>query len=144
MPSWFPFFRAVKSHLSPSSGKVLIITRMPTAEHYPFFPLAEEAWSSGSGTPYPEYAKVLEMLNYTVTTEVLEHTVVVNKDEWFEMIRNRFWSTFAGMSDTQLEDGIANLNTRLAGGAFDHNTVDNTLKFTDKLAFISAQAPPSI
>ena len=36
------------------------------------------------------------------------------KEQWFHMIRSRFWSTFSHFNDEELEDGIDELKIILA------------------------------
>ena len=134
------FFEAARSQVPLETGAILTVTRLPTAEHYPFFPLAWKVWMANSGTPYLEYAQIMRDAGFSVSTEVLDYEVVIGKEQWFTMIRNRFWSTFADMSDGEIEEGLAHLEGKLAEGAFGYNSSDGNLHFSDRLVFILAGA----
>ena len=136
------FLSAVSSQISPDVGVLLSITRMPSADHYPFFPLAEKLWAENSGRSHADYVTLLEEAGFTVTMEVLDYQVVIDQAVWFGMIRNRFWSTFSAMSDSEIEEGLAHLQSRLEDGAFGYNASDRTLRFPDKFSFISATIKP--
>ena len=136
------FLNAVSSQISPDVGMLLTITRMPSAAHYPFFPLAEKVWAENSGNSHADYVTLLEEAGFTVTMEVLDYQVVMDQAVWFGMIRNRFWSTFSAMSDSEIEEGLVHLQSRLEDGAFGYNASDGTLHFQEKLAFVSATVKP--
>ena len=38
----------------------------------------------------------------------------MSKDDWFQIIRSRYWSTFSHFNDYELEEGIKELKISLA------------------------------
>ena len=48
---------------------------------------------------------------------------------WYQMVRNRFWSTFTHFTDAELDQGLVELKER-------YGAEENNLTFTDRLMFI--------
>lgn len=71
-----------------------------------------------------------------VTVHRLAYHARVPVDAWLRMVANRFWSTFAGMNDAQLSDGLAEL--RMLAGEQVH------FCFEDRLLLLQAQRPGNV
>jgi len=93
-------------------GIILTVTR-PNKAVYPLFQAAHKVWSEQQ--PLKE-----ELLNYiegaklNVVCKSIFIDISLSKEQWFHMIRSRFWSTFSHFNDIELEDGIDELKIKLA------------------------------
>lgn len=79
------------------------------------------------------YTTFYRSLNAQVTVHHRAYRARVLVAAWLEMVGNRFWSTFAHMTDTQLSQGLEELRA-LAG--------DNEyFSFEDRLLLLQAHTP---
>lgn len=109
-------------------GRMLIVTLPPKLD-YPLFPAARDRFAAGQ--PEPEaVADALGRAGLTVTTEVEEFTVSVDREHWLRLVANRWMSVLSTFSDEEMESGLAEI-------AEQHP--DPRLEFTDRFAFILAQ-----
>ncbi len=117
--------------LLPSPARVLVITR-PRDAQYPLFEAAQQVWLRD--TPdHEEHANKMRKAGFTVECVMEEFPVTLPREQWFDMIRGRFWSTLQDFGHEELEAGIEELTDRLPESNF--------VSYTDKLAFIVAHRP---
>lgn len=109
-------------------GRMSIITRMPTSEHYPFFEAAHKVWVDNQ-EHYDTYADMLRKSGLEVDVAIRDFEVRMPKEAWIGMVRARFWSTFSHFSDEELEAGIKELEARFKG--------EEEVVFPDRLVFIT-------
>lgn len=109
-------------------GRILIVTRPKTVD-YPFFAAAHRVWEAHQDEAV-DYAATLQDAGFQTAIHLRPYPIALPKDQWFAMIRKRFWSTFARFSDEELEAGIAEIERAHPG--------DN-LSFDDRLLFLIAR-----
>lgn len=117
--------------LAPS-GRIVIVTR-PVVPDYPLFSAAKIVWRLGQ-PPAARYAEALRSAGFEVTVEDHAYPFEIPREEWFALIRRRFWSTFSHFSDDQLEVGIAELSERFP---------EELLSFEERLTFVIARKAPA-
>ena len=59
-----------------------------------------------------------------------DYNVVMPEEEWYGMIRQRFWSNFAPFSDGEVEEGVEEVRCKYGGGG--------SISFPDRIVFIVA------
>lgn len=109
-------------------GKLLTVTR-PAVVHYPFFQAALDIWSQ-SQLDAEVYVRSQQQAGFLVNSQTHDYPVTISKKDWFEMIKNRFWSTFSHFNDEELQAGLMELEEK-------YTKVD-ILEFVDTLIFIEA------
>ena len=120
-------FDGISSQLR-DGGRVSIITRWPTSEHYPFFAAAHKVWEAHQ-EHYDTYADMIRKSGLRVEIAVRDFEVKMPVDAWLGMVRARFWSTFSHFSYKELAAGLKELEERFAG--------ESEVVFPDKLVFIT-------
>jgi ubiquinone/menaquinone biosynthesis C-methylase UbiE len=109
-------------------GRLLTLTR-PTIVHYPFFQAALDIWDQFK--PVPElYVQLQKEAGFSVHCQTDDYPIQIPKTQWFEMIKNRFWSTFSHFNDEELQAGLMELEKKYAQA--------DVLNFVDTLVFIEA------
>jgi 2-polyprenyl-3-methyl-5-hydroxy-6-metoxy-1,4-benzoquinol methylase len=111
--------------LLPPGGRILIVM-IPVRIDYPLFTAALERFA----TLQPDPAEIAVILSATgLETEVTQdsYPLTVEKDRYLSMVRNRYMSLLSTFTDTELEQGITEIQERHPG---------DRLEFTDRFAFI--------
>jgi cyclopropane fatty-acyl-phospholipid synthase-like methyltransferase len=109
-------------------GILLTITR-PHIVHYPFFQAALDIWSQFQ--PDSElYVQLQKEAGFSVNCQTYDYQIQIPKTQWFEMIKNRFWSTFSHFDDEELQAGLMELEDKYVKAEI--------LNFVDTLVFIEA------
>jgi ubiquinone/menaquinone biosynthesis C-methylase UbiE len=103
--------RGLKECLLPG-GRILVVTR-PHVPEYPFFSGALDAWKAGQ-SPVEVYTDAFREAGFS-TVDVFEERLPlrVEANQWFDMIRSKWWSCFAQFSDDELDHGINDLKANL-------------------------------
>ncbi len=109
-------------------GKLLTVTR-PAVVHYPFFQAALDIWPQ-SQLDSKIYVKLQQNAGFRVNCQTYDYPVTISKKDWFEMIKNRFWSIFSHFNDEELQAGLMILER-------EYIHVD-ILQFVDTLVFLEA------
>lgn len=123
-------FTGICSQLKPG-GRVLIVTRPSKDIEYPFFKAAYEVWQQDQAE-CSVYVDVLLKAGFaSVETRIKPYPCVIEKAQWFRMIKQRFWSTFSNFTEEELDAGIKELEEKYE--------LQTHLEFTDKLVFITAE-----
>lgn len=126
-------FAAMRRAKLASSGKLVIATR-PRVPDYPLFGAALEAWAEDQ----PDQATLeseLRAAGFTrVRTSTEAYPCSVSRDQWCDMIRSRFWSTFSKFSDVEIERGAEEIR---------HKFAEQILRFEERLVIIVADCPSS-
>ena len=120
-------FQNINRQLNPN-GSLLIVTR-PVDTSFPFFNKVKEIWKT-TQPPSSVFTSSLLESNYNIAIHEREYKVSMSKLHWYDFIRNKSFSEFSLCSDSELEDGIRELEER-------YKDID-TLNFVDKLIFIIA------
>lgn len=110
-------------------GGILLTVRRPAIVHYPFFQAALDLWPKKK-SPVETLVKQMEGAGFSVSYQTYDYPVQIAKQQWFEMIKNRFWSTFSYFNDEELAAGLAELAAKYAQ--------TDVLYFADSLMFIEA------
>jgi len=127
VPRWASVASSLYS-LLPSPSRVVIMTRPPTSHHFPFFPAAHDEWARHQEPP-SAYAGPLEAAGFGVEVVERAYGVDMAKQQWLDMMRGRFWSTFSAFGDDELEEGVRRVDREHPG---------ERLAFEDRLCFIVA------
>jgi len=120
-------YSGIYQQLRPQ-GLLLTVTR-PTFVRYPFFQAAFEVWEKHQ-PPTEPFVEELERTGFSVSYQTYSYPVHLPKQQWFAMIRDRFWSTFSYFNDEELQAGIAELEEEYADQHY--------LSFAEELVFITA------
>lgn len=106
------FFAGLLERLPPG-GQVLIVTR-PQRPAYPFPEIASRLWAEGQAH-HEVYEGELRQAGFEVEASLEAFPMRVAKTTWYGMLRSRFWSHLAHVTDAELEAGIAELEARHPG-----------------------------
>lgn len=111
------------------NGILVIMTRPNDSSHYPFFKMAHKAWEQCQ--PKSDYyVKKLED-SFSKTEKTVEmFPVKIKLQTWIKMIKNKFWSVFAGMSNQQIEEGVEEVISKYK---------NEYITFDEKIIFIISQ-----
>lgn len=122
-----PRFWQTTYKVLPKGGRLLIITR-PQQTAFPFFDAAKAVFAQNQ-PPYEALETELRECGFEITTARRSHTFTLPKESWYEMLRHRFMSDLGSFSDREIEEGIAEIESR-----YERDTID----IIDHLIFISA------
>lgn len=113
---------------------LLIITRPQREIDYPLWDEAREIWAKNQ--PHvDELMKDLSTAGFAAVDYTVEaYPCEIALERWQKMVKERFWSTFANFSDSELE-AACNTIAKSETGRTDANGV---LRFEDRLVFIKA------
>ncbi|MEM7249442.1 MAG: methyltransferase domain-containing protein [Acidobacteriota bacterium] len=110
-------------------GRLLLVTR-PREVDYPLFAAARQAWRDQQPEA-EDFAEILREAGAEVSLETASWRWSLPRVDWWQLVRNRFWSVFRGFDDAALEAGLAELADELGPG--------DTVEFDDRLVFILAR-----
>jgi SAM-dependent methyltransferase len=116
--------RGLAELLAP--GGRIVIVMLPARIGYPLFTAALQHFERLQ----PDPADIAAMLSGAGLETELTHdsyTLVLAKDRYLSMVRNRYMSLLADFSDAELERGISDIQERYPG---------DRLEFADRFAFI--------
>ena len=112
------------------NGRVVVCTRPRDDTEYPFFAAARDVWRAQQ--PSAEYfVEAFEKHGFSCRVDVAAYPAVIDREVWLGMMRNRFWSTFAGFSDGELDAGVAEVAAAHPPGP---------IAFEERVVFIVADA----
>lgn len=113
-------------------GRLVIVTRPKYEIDYPFFAAAKEQWALHQ--PEPDEGKAeLEAAGFQpVHTLVLTYPCSIATKEWLGFVRVRGWSTFNIFSDSELEEGCAEIIRKYGD--------TETLTFEERIVLVIADA----
>jgi cyclopropane fatty-acyl-phospholipid synthase-like methyltransferase len=124
-------FKDIKECLS-DDGISLIITR-PSEVDYPLFNEARVVWRKNQLSKDILLEKIKDSGLNVIIKSVFKN-ITITKDEWYNMIRRRVWSTFSYFNDTELEKGIAELEIEFAN--------KNEISFNEELLLFIIKKEP--
>lgn len=129
-------FRGFYDCLVPSPKdrhSLLIITRPQKDIDYPLWEEARDVWAKNQPSS-EEFVSELEGAGFTNVEQTTErYPCSIPLERWQSMVKNRFWSTFAGFSDEELAIACANMPE------YEKSRIrDGSIHFEDRLLFISA------
>jgi SAM-dependent methyltransferase len=107
-------------------GGRIVIVMLPARIGYPLFTAALQRFARLQPDP-ADIAVTLSAAGLETELTYDSHTLSFDKDRYLAMIRNRYMSLLASFTDTELEDGIHEIQNRYPG---------DRLKFADQFAFI--------
>ena len=73
---------------------------------YPFFEAARKVWRAAQPSA-DHFVEAFRNAGFACAVDVAAYPAVIDREVWLGMMRNRFWSTFAGFSDGELATGVA-------------------------------------
>lgn len=127
IPKRGEFWKILHSAL-PHDGKILIITR-PQKIEFPFFTAAKVEFARNQ--PSLERIEMeLRSGGFEITTHQRSHTFTLKKEDWYTMLRHRFMSDLGVFSNTEIEEGILEIEEKEGG--------NETIDIIDNLIFITA------
>lgn len=121
-------FRGMAAHLPP--GAIVTIITRPQYPQYPLFQKAMEIWAANQ----PDWKDVVEEMKeaglHGVKVTLRRYEATLKKETWFDMVRNRFWSTFSHCTDEELKCGVEELEGKYLD--------EENAEFLDELVFLTA------
>lgn len=129
-------FRGFYESIEPSPSdrpSLLIITRPQKDIDYPIWSDAKVVWAENQPS-LEEFVSELEEAGFTdVSSDIQRYPCSIPLERWQAMVRNRFWSTFAGFSDEELDAACEAMPETER-----HRLHDGVIQFEDRLLFITA------
>lgn len=111
----------------PAGGRILIVTR-PQAIALPLFDQAKEVFRRKQ--PHQDtLIQELQSCGFETELKIQPYIFTLDKNTWFDMIRNRFMSDLAGFNEAEIEAGIREIDSRHAG---------TELEIPDTILYIAA------
>jgi len=99
--------------------------------HYPFFTKAHQNWSAHQ-CDEAVYVQALKDAGFgEVIVQRHDYTVEMPAQQWYDMVRGRFWSNLAQFTEKEIDDGIKEIKERVG------NT--SQISFPDRILFIVAK-----
>jgi ubiquinone/menaquinone biosynthesis C-methylase UbiE len=122
-------FKDIAKCLS-KDGICLTITR-PVEVMYPLFNKAREIWKKQQ----PSKETLLEHMRNSglnITYYSIFKNIIISKENWYNMMRSRFWSTFSYLTDSEIEEGILELEKGILNNI-------NQIEIIEELILITAK-----
>ena len=127
---------AASTEQQPSTPALLIITRPQREIDYPLWKEARDIWAANQ----PHVNELMMDLRkagfQTVDYTVEAYPCEISLKRWQAMVRQRFWSTFANFTDSELEAACLTMAAAEAHRVDEHGIV----RFEDRLVFLRAFA----
>ncbi|MGK7940745.1 MAG: class I SAM-dependent methyltransferase [Crocosphaera sp.] len=114
-----------------SEGILLLILLPPTIE-YPLFTEALRTYESVQ-PHYNDLVTIFEKIGFQTTVNLVEYPVSIPKENYFEMVANRYMSLLSRFDDQQLQQGLREMKEKY------HEK--SNLEFCDRFVFILANKP---
>ena len=121
-------FKNIRQQLN--EGGMMCIDTRPMKCDYPWFQAATDAWNSMDENHIVDTLNHAGYLDVQMLERSLEHIVPV--EDWIEMIRMRFFSNLALLTNDDIEEGIHEMKTDLLNG-------EDVVRLNDKHLFIVAK-----
>lgn len=106
-------------------GAFLIITR-PQNTKLPLFDKAKDKFRENQPN-YMDLINEVKKDNFEIKTYKDDFVFQLDKEKWYQMIKDRFMSDLSEFSNEEIDEGIAELEKKLIG---------NTLEIIDEIIFI--------
>lgn len=101
--------------LITTNGIILTITR-PNKVSYPLFKEAHKVWFEQQPSK-EDLLTCMKNAGLNVMCRSIFFDISMTKEQWFHIIKSRFWSTFSHFSDDELDEGINEIKIMLADQA---------------------------
>ncbi|MGH3656706.1 MAG: class I SAM-dependent methyltransferase [Micromonosporaceae bacterium] len=108
-----------------TGGRLLVVT-LPTRPPYPLFAAARDRFAAHQPEP-DDIAAAMEAAGLRVELEYEEFPVRVQRDHFFDLVRNRWMSVLSTFTDQELAAGLAEMAGEYPEGE---------LSFPDRFAFV--------
>lgn len=113
---------------------LLIITRPKIDIDYPLWEEAKVVWAKNQPS-VDDLAADLKSAGFSNVAHSIEpYPCVIELERWREMVKSRFWSTFAEFSDAELHTACAKMGEREQ-----HRIKNGRIHFEDRLLFMTAK-----
>jgi SAM-dependent methyltransferase len=122
--------RALAELVAPG-GRLLLVLLAPVLD-YPLFTAALERYARHPASP-DGIARRLTGHGLDAEVSTASYRLAIDKDRWLSMVTDRWMSLLSKFTDTELADGVAEIDARHAG---------SVLEFDDSFVFILACRPP--
>ncbi|MGH3747703.1 MAG: class I SAM-dependent methyltransferase [Micromonosporaceae bacterium] len=121
--------RGLASWLVPG-GRVLVVTAPPRPE-YPLFQAARDRFAEGH--PEPDHiADAMREAGLHTQLEHQEFPVTVDREHYFNLVRNRWMSVLSTFTDEELDAGLEEMEIAYP---------QSQLQFADRFAFVLGRRP---
>eukprot|EP00978_Attheya_sp_CCMP212_P001581 scaffold3243_cov47-Attheya_sp.AAC.4 len=122
-----------ETNSTDSPPSILIITRPHRNIDYPLWPAALEVWAANQPSAH-ELCKNLKGAGFSSIHQWIEpYQCETTLEQWLNMVRARFWSTFSNFSNKELEEACQYISNHAK-----LQPDGKTIKFEDRLVFITA------
>lgn len=115
-----------------NSGGILLLILLPPTIEYPLFKEALRIYEAVQ-PHYNDLVNLFQKVGFETTVNFVEYPVSIPKENYFEMVENRYMSLLSRFDDQQLEQGLTEMKQKY------HQ--QSNLEFTDNFVFISANKP---
>lgn len=136
-----PIFQGIRENLSNALTKedknipsLLIITRPQKDIDYPLWKEAKEVWAKNQPDVEDLVQDLIKAGFSDIRYTVESYPCSVSLERWQSMVKQRFWSTFANFSDSELETAC----TTIAKSEVDRIDDKGCIHFEDRLIFMLA------
>lgn len=120
--------RLLRGSLEPTAGRAVLITRLPEGQ-WPWFPRAAEAFQASCTDVAALQAEAGRIPGLRMAVEHVSVSVRLTVAQWCTLLRGRFWSHLAEMSQEEMEEGVAWVRRV-------HGSSDTVLEFCDLWAMV--------
>ncbi|NEQ41475.1 MAG: methyltransferase domain-containing protein [Okeania sp. SIO3I5] len=129
----FLLFQNLWQRLTP--GGIFLLLLLPPTIEYPLFAKALELYEKKQ-PHYQELINLLQKVGFIVDFDMREYPLELPKNQYFEMVENRYMFLLSEFNDTELAAGLKEMEEK-----YQNNSV---LKFSDRMVFITATKPEHI
>ena len=126
------FFAGARSRRLADGGRVLVVTRPKDAIDYPMWDAAKAVWAAHQPSEHDIEADLREAGFSRVATSVEAYEMEMPLARWLDLVRGRFWSTFAKFDDAELRAGCDAIRAAAAPDAA------GAIRFAERLVLIDA------
>ena len=123
-------FQNLYQRLTPG-GIFLLLLWPPDIEH-PLFVKALELFKK-SQPHYQELINLLQQVGFVTDMDMVEYSLELPRNKYFEMVENRYVSTLSEFNDAELALGLKEIEEKYQDKPM--------LKFNDRMVFIAATKP---
>lgn len=112
-----------------SSGGRLLLLLLPPQIDYPLFKKAIAVYKT-TQPDYQELVKLMQNSGFEVKVSFAQYPLKFPKEEYFQMVKNRYMTLLSRFDDAELEAGLAEM-----AETYQHQSI---LEFVDRMVFLTA------
>ncbi|MGB3512643.1 MAG: methyltransferase [Microcoleaceae cyanobacterium] len=121
------FFHNLWQRLTP--GGIFLLLLLPPTIDYPLFEKALQLYEK-TQPHYQEMVNLLQKVGFVVDVNIVEYPLELPKNQYFQMVENRYMSLLSRFDDIELAAGLKEMEVKYQD--------ESLLKFSDRMVFITA------